>query len=276
MKGDDLLENQVIAKLIHNMFNSISNTIYNFSLDSLDGAEDLINFNMTTFNNIILISSLTLFIALIAFKAIKHTANKDFNFYTDVISIQILRDNIKVIVPIFILIIFLYYSQDALMRFTFNFWNDTLSEKQFIEFFMVDNVAINSSIAFTAFKFLSSITSLVLAFNQIIEIISLKIILSIAPLFLLTILSKKKDILKTYFIGLIKMCLEPIIQTVNMLLFIRILSSMETSVIFKFLMFSTCIQISKTISKMIFPNAKISIDVNLNKNTTIKNNINID
>lgn len=254
-------EHFFIKTILNKFLSSISSAIFDISLNVLDGAERLIAFDMGNIDNFLFIVSLTVCMALITMKYIKLKSSTE----NDLVSIQIIRDNIRFIIPGIIIFLLLNQYKDVIVRFTFEFWSDMFNEQKIIEFFKSTELANGEQglIVCGIIGVIASVTSLVIAFGQIIEIISLKIVLMLSPFFLLFTSNKQGNIRKIYIIGVAKMCLEPILQTIIMFIFLRILKTLEMSLIFKLMLLPLSIILPKGISNLLYPEQKIMIDINI-------------
>lgn len=211
--------NGLIEKVMGSMINSISNGIYNISKDIFNGIDNFINGNaLTPIANYMFSTSMVLVIMILGYQVWRQRYFKnDFSMAQ-----RILRKKNLVYTSLFL--IFICLAQKTIMSFTFNFWNSFFNESQLIDVLKQSSDQIaTQNIEGAVVAILSSLSSIVIAFSQLMEVISLQLIFALAPL-ILVMSFFNKDITSTFISSAMKGIISPIIQTFIMYFLMNIIT----------------------------------------------------
>lgn len=209
-----------IKNVMSSILNSISNGVYNISKDTFNGIDNFINGNaLTPMINCIFSVSMVLMIMILSYQVWRQRYFKnDFS-----ITQRILRKKHLVYTSIFL--IFICLGQKTIMNFTFNFWKSLFSESLIIDVLKQSSDQIaTQSITGAVVAILSSVSSFIIAFSQLIEVLSMQLIFALAPI-ILVVSFFDKEIGNTFIATAMKGILSPIIQTLIMYLLMNVMTS---------------------------------------------------
>jgi hypothetical protein len=210
--------NGLIERVMSSMLNSISNSIYNISKDTFNGIDNFINGNaLTPIINYIFAISISLVITILSYQIWRQRYFKnDFSIVQ-----RVLRKKHLIYTSFFL--IFICLGHRTITELTFNFWNSFFNESQIIDVLKQSSEQNNTQTIIGAIVgIFSSASSLIIAFSQLIEVLSLQLIFALAPL-ILVVSFFNKDISSTFISSAMKGIISPIIQTFIMYFLINIM-----------------------------------------------------
>lgn len=206
-------------RLFENIMNLISDNVYNLSRNIFDSIDSFIKGNrLTIITNYLFVVSIGLVITILLYQIWRQRYFKnDFSIIQ-----RLLRKKELVYTSLFL--IFICLSQKIVMDFTFNFWNSIFKESSIVDVLKQSSEQVTTqNITWAMVSILSSALSLIIAFSQLMEVLSLQLMCLITPVILVYNFFNK-EVSSIFISSLIKGILSPIMQTFTMYIVLSIMT----------------------------------------------------